>query len=176
MEMRFRLLQGREIAPRAILANASSSENPRTLGSCALAWRCRLTALAVRQARRAPDAPAGLARRYSRHARQDIPGELPGAEKFQRRSRSVGGGRRTPAFAASRSPQRLAGGCNGSRSVGFHRFHCARARRVAFRAALRGAPRRCGSAVWSARKAITRALHGAPPKFLALAFKRLPRE
>ena len=122
MEMRIRLLQGREVAPRAILANALPSENPRTLGSCALAWRCRLTALAVRQARRAPDAPAGLARRYSRHARQDISGELPGAEKFQRRSRSVGGGRRTPAFASSRSPQRLAGGCNGSRSVGFHRF------------------------------------------------------
>ena len=107
------------------------------------------------------------------------PGELSRAEKFQRRSQSAGGGGRTPAFAASRSPQRLAGGCSGSRSVGFYHLPL-RAREglaAAFRAALRGAPRRRGCAVRSARKAITRALRGAsPPRSLALASKRLPRE
>ena len=163
MGSRFRVLRSRQMAPRATLANARPSENPGKLSSGALAWRRRLIAFAACQARRAPRAPAGLPMRYSRRARKNIPGELSKAERIQRRSRSVGGGRRTPTFADSRSPQRLAGGCSGSRGVVPYRFplHAREGLTAALRAALRGAPHWRGSVVRGACKQL-RARFTAP--------------
>ena len=111
----FRMVQGRQMAPRAMLANARPSENPGKLGSCALAWRRLLTAFAACQARRAPVAPAGLASSL----------ELK-SSRGEARARAVGGALPPSPLRARRSdsPEVAA----GPAALVFIVFHCVRAK------------------------------------------------